>query len=86
MTLSQWTGRGGKAEYYERVGVTVVIDDNASICQECLEKGMVVLPVVSFNENHRWYSALGGRPFRDLRSAILALLSAGNVDSSHIFR
>ena len=77
MTLSKWTGRGGKAEYYERVGVTVVIDDNASICQECFEKGTLVLPVVNRNEDHDWYSALVGRPFRDLRSAILALLSAG---------
>jgi hypothetical protein len=46
---------------------------------------MLVLPVVNHHEDHEWYSALGGRPFMNLRSAIEALMSAGNVDASDIF-
>ena len=86
MTLTKWTGQGGKAQYYQRVGVNVVIDDNANICKECLEKGTLVLPIVNHREDHGWYSALGGRPFMNLRSAIEALMSAGNIDACHIFQ
>ena len=50
------TGEWGKAAWCEYLGATYLVDDNRAICQEALEKGLTVLPVMTNYEDHRWFS------------------------------
>ena len=48
-----------------------LVDDNRSICQEALEEGLEVLPVVTEWEPHIWY---WGKPCQDFSEAVDRLL------------
>ena len=70
-TCSERTGKWGKTAWAKWLGCTHLVDDNRSICQEALEEGLEVLPVVSEVEPHIWY---WGKPCQSFIEAVDKLL------------
>jgi hypothetical protein len=69
------TGILGKAWLYKTWGVTHVFDDAADICQECLEKRLVVYPIQTYHERHEWASKEEIEVFTSFDWAVERLLS-----------
>ena len=70
-TCNDRTGKWGKTSWAKWLGCTHLVDDNRSICQEALEEGLEVLPVVSEWEPHIWY---WGKPCQNFSEAVDRLL------------
>ena len=70
-TCNERTGKWGKTSWAKWLGCTHLVDDNRSICQEALEEGLEVLPVVSEWEPHIWY---WGKPCQNFSEAVDRLL------------
>lgn len=48
------TGPGGKADLAKGWGCTVIFDDAADICEECVNEGLLTYPINSKYEKHQW--------------------------------
>ena len=67
-------GPWGKAEWAKHLGCTHLVDDNADICKESLEKGLKVYPVTTRHEHHTWAKKEGLETYRDFVKVVEALV------------
>ena len=79
LSLIEWcsfkTGILGKTFIFKSHGVSHVFDDNRSICEEALGKGMTVYPIQTSYETHLWFQKTSGkRAFRTFAAAVTDFL------------
>ena len=70
-------GEGGKVEYALKKGIDIVIDDNSSILWEAYKKGLWVMPIATWHEDHSYFQKQGVAVYNDFVEAAQALIRMG---------
>jgi len=73
----QRCGGGGKVEYALKKGIDIAIDDNSSILWEAYKKGLWVMPIATWHEDHSYFQKQGVTVYNDFVEAAQALIRMG---------
>ena len=71
-TTLKKVGNGGKVAVALDKGLSLLIDDNAEICKEANDVGMLVYPIITVHNSHNWWP---GPKYTNFEAAVEDLLN-----------
>ena len=74
LCIRKRTGFKGKGWLCQEMGISAIFDDAADILKDALEKGIAVYPIMTKDEDHRWWKAMGHNAHPNFAAAVEAFL------------